>query len=390
MRSRILKITAVLAITLLGLGLRYYAASTLRVDVDEPTYLRAAVNYAAYLRQGTWKWLIYYNYNSEHPAFYKIVYGAAELVQPPIPSPEKPRIRPTEPIQSAPSRLWILTGRYTSAAFSTLAVLALAAANPLAGLFLAVQTLGIKYTSSFYLEGLPFLTSLLAALAYQAWFRRINRPGPVPRQTHIWLLLSAGFVGMTAASKYVYLVVGLAIAVHYAIHAVKNRFPRQYTGLVAVWLLAALLSFYVFDPYLWKHPIENLLHSLTYFVNYTGSRYVVKASYPVYQPLLWLFKSYPDHFPYDRGSFVVNLDVPISVLAALGAFWLFKKNSFFFTWLVVALAVLLAWPTKWPQYTVMILPPLCWSASEGAAWLLSYPRRWLERGPLRQPEGPTE
>jgi len=33
-------------------------------------------------------------------------------------------------------------------------------------------------------------------------------------------------------------------------------------------------------------------------------------------------------------------------------------------WWVIGLAVLLLWPTKWPQYTLIIIVPLCLSAAE--------------------------
>ena len=62
--------------------------------------------------------------------------------------------------------------RNVAAAFGVLEVLALAIFNPLAGLFLAIQTWAIKYTSEIMVEAVPSLMSLLAVLFYMQARRR--------------------------------------------------------------------------------------------------------------------------------------------------------------------------------------------------------------------------
>jgi hypothetical protein len=92
--------------------------------------------------------------------------------------------------------------------WGTLAVLALAVINPLAGFFLGIDTLSVKYTSEVYLEALPLLTSLLCGLTYVRWVDRAHEPRTSGQPPVLWLIPSALFLGMTAASKYVYGVVG--------------------------------------------------------------------------------------------------------------------------------------------------------------------------------------
>ena len=79
--------------------------------------------------------------------------------------------------------------RTVSAVLGTLEVLALAFLNPLAGLFLAIYTWQIKYTSQIMLEPLPSLMSALAVLFYFKARSRILARKPAVLLG--WLILSA-------------------------------------------------------------------------------------------------------------------------------------------------------------------------------------------------------
>ena len=65
------------------------------------------------------------------------------------------------------------------------------------------------------IEALPSLMSLLAVLCYI----RANRSAGSARGSAArgWLLLSAAALGLTAASKYIYCVAGVAIAVDWIV-----------------------------------------------------------------------------------------------------------------------------------------------------------------------------
>ena len=368
MNKKILKIVLVLTIVLIGLGLRIYAVNHLPIDMDEPVYLSAALDYNNFIRNGEWTQLAWYDGNYEHPAFSKIMYAFALLTQDPLEKLYYQKdFNRLSPIQTSEGKPWGLAGRYTSVVFSTIAILFLAIFSPWAGLFLSIQTICIQYTSEIYLEALPLLTSLLSVLTYLKWFKKQRNENIKVRDTrNFWLLLSALFLGMTAASKYLYCVAGIAILLHLLIHMIQKKQIKEKMPYLFFWGLFSLLMFFVFDPYLWPHPFQRLWGTLTYHMNYHNSAIVKRYDYKFWQPFVWLSQSAPLHFPYLEGSFLIKFDLPISLLALIGLPRLFKENRVFFLWLIIAFVVLLLWPTKWPQYILTLVVPLSLSAAEGA------------------------
>jgi ABC-type sugar transport system permease subunit len=79
----------------------------------------------------------------------------------------------------------------------------------------------------------------------------------------------------------------------------------------------------------------------------------------------------------DPASFVVLADLPITVLAAVGLRRLWQRQRVFALWLLLAFAFLVAWPTKWPQYLLVLSAPLSLSAGYGARMALEPVGRWL-------------
>ena len=107
--------------------------------------------------------------------------------------------------------------RGVAAVLGTLTAFLVALLNPLAGLWLAIHTFTIKYTSQVMLEALPALTSALVVVAYEraranAWSRR-------------WLALAALALGLTASSKYLHCVVGIVV-----VALACGDFPRHDSG----------------------------------------------------------------------------------------------------------------------------------------------------------------
>lgn len=365
MKKRVIYYGAILVVILLAFGVRFYAANRLNVDHDEPVYLRDAIAYAQYMRTGQFKMLAWYERTYEHPALFKILYGVSLLTQRPIdklPDEDLPRLTP---IRQAEARDWNMTGRYVSVFLASLAVAVLAFVNPLAGFFLAVNTLSVKYTSQVYLEALPLLTSLLSALTYLRWFANIRKdPGAINRQAS-WLVLSAIFLGMTAASKYVYCMVGIAIVLHLVIAFLQKQIPPRVLGWLIGWGLLSILMFFVFNPYLWPHPVNRFVKTLTFHADFQNSNIVRLYGYPLWQPILWLLNPSRFYNPAPKSAFIVDIDTWIFILALVGLPRLFQQKRLFFYWLLVGLSFLLAWTTKWPQYTLVILVPFAVAASEG-------------------------
>jgi hypothetical protein len=385
MTKRILYIAAVVLVVLLAGGVRLYAAQRLNVDYDEPVYLGAAVDYAHSMRSGNFKMLAWSDNTYEHPALYKILYGVLLLTQQPLdrlPDKDLPRLAPIASTAAGP---WNVAARYLSVFWGTLAVLVLACVNPLAGLFLAVDTLSVKYTSEVYLEALPLLTSLLCALSYMRWDAVVRREPASSRRAWIWLLLSAVFLGMTAASKYVYSIVGLAILIHFAVSVVRGRLPRKLILYLAAWAVLSLAMFLLFDPYLWPHPYSRLSKSILFHEVFQDSRLVQQYHYASWQPLRWLsaFAAYYDLDP--ASAFLINVDTLLFVLAVIGLPRLYRTQPFFFYWLITGLVFLLAWTTKWPQYTVIILAPFSMAAAQGVLTFWDLARRSFTPGRASNP-----
>jgi hypothetical protein len=373
MSARLRYVAAVVLVSLVGLGLRLYAAPRLNVDYDEPVYLSAAVEYAQAMRTGNLKMLAWSEHTYEHPALQKILYGVVLLTQPELdrlPDNDLPRLAP---IAATEAGRWNIAARHLALAWGTFAVLALSMLNPLAGFFLAVSTLSVKYTSEVYLEALPLLTGLLSAMAYLRWFELVRRTTDRRVYALSSLVLSAVLLGITAAGKYVHAVVGIAVAVHCIAAILRRQLPSRTLALLAGWGVLSLLMFIVFDPYLWPHPVARLTKSILFHENFLDSRLVEMYAYPFWQPLRWLsaFAAYYDLGP--PSVFRLDLDSFIFVAAILGLPRLCRRQPLYFTWLLVGLLFLLLWTTKWPQYTTIVLAPFCLSAASGVmtAWDLA-------------------
>ena len=360
-RARVLRLALVVGVVVLAALLRERAVEMLPTDYDEDNYLRAAQQYAAALRSGDWNAVASNRENLEHPPGTKLLYGVVLAGLPP--APEVPR-RPLSaaPPGSLPEPHFTLA-RVTGAAVGVLAVAALAVFDPVAALFLAVSSWQVKYTSEVMLEAVPALTSLLAVLFYVRW-----RSGRLDR----WLVLSGVALGLTAATKYVYCIAGVAIAVDWAAQIVRERRtataaptpaaePHQSLRPVLAWSAVAVIIFLAANPYLWPDPVNRLRDSLLYHPGYATGESVRTASLPPWQPLVWLSGAVPWH----PGVFLVTADALIGLLALAGLRRAWQRDRVFALWLVLGLGFLLVWPAKWGQYVLVVTAPLSVVGSDG-------------------------
>lgn len=365
-KRRVLVLAAILVFALAFL-LRERAATSLPTDADEATYLNAAGAFALLIRQGHWGGFLQTNPNPEHPPLNKILFGLAVAgTNEPLPF-INPQAAVNSPPGAAARRISVWLGALT-AGF-------LALVNPMGGFFYAVHTMTIKYTAEIMLEGLPSLTSLGAVLAYLQ-FQRSNKNG--------WWLASALLLGLTAAGKYLYALVGFAILLDWyfrrwdwpsASLQRASTLPVSLLRRIAppremlLWGVSALFFFLIANPYLWPNPLGRLTDSLFFHSTYsTGAPEVLQAAFPVYQPFLWLVTSAADWHPQD--VFLFSIDLFIIGLAVFGLTRLWKKAPVFVFWLAVGILFLLAWPTKWPQYILVLTAPLSLAAGEALLILL--------------------
>jgi hypothetical protein len=363
---------------LLAFGVRMYAANRLDVDFDEPVYLGAGNEYANAIRTGKYKLIAHIRHTFEHPALYKLLYGVALLTERPVEKFHESDLPRLAPIATVEAREWALTGRYVSVFLGTLAVATLAFLNPLAGFFLAIFTFSVKYTSEVYLEALPLLTSLLCVFAYLRWFESVHQKTFMSNSDVLWLSLSAVFLGMTAASKYVYSVAGITIAVHFLIALLQGQIPRRTFIFFIGWVCLSIFMFFVFNPYLWRHPWSRLLQTIAFHIKFQDSNIVMAYNYPFWQPLRWLSGLGIEQKALGSASaFIFRLDTFIFIFALIGLPRLFQQKRFYFYWLMIGLFFLLLWSTKWPQYVLIILVPFSIAAAEGVATVWEAAQRYV-------------
>ena len=363
-------------IFLLALSARVHLPDSGRIEYDEKDYAKAAVQYSNHLKSGDLGFIIRDNYNYEHPAFNKLVYSLALL---PFPAQEPFDLSKPLPVRQIGQFHEVVAMRWVSVAFGSLAVFLLALVNPWAGLFLAIHTYAIKYTSVIYLEALPLFAALLSFQAFSIFLKR----GPA-KQTFKWLVLSATALGIAAASKYMYAVVGVVMVLYCGFWMIRKRQPLF--RYLAIWAFVSLLVFWAADPYLWVNPIQRLSASLKFNIDFANGPAVKFTAYPRWQPIQWLLKSMPQQpqtritaFFLQPGDFWISIDTWIFALGMIGLPLTIKRHPEYFTWLVVGLAFLLIWSTKWPQYVLLVLPPLCLAAAEGVQTLFLIAKMGLRK-----------
>jgi ABC-type sugar transport system permease subunit len=343
------------AVTILALLLRLRAAETLPIDYDEDDYLAVAVDYSSAIRRGEFAEIVNYDYNLEHPPLSKLVYGIALLALPET-QPIK-KLPSSAPIASSLPNPHFIVTRTISVILGTLEVCVLGLLNPIAGLFLAVNTWQIKYTSQIMLEPLPALLSLIVVYGYYK-----SRRG-----WGFWLVLSAVSFGLSIAAKYPYGIVGVAIILDWLwmTRPISGRSGSSrlmsWIKPVLIWGVIVVLIFLMFNPRMWINPVDRLFSTVSFHFEYAQSNQVAQAGLPVWQPLVWLSMSVPWH----PGVFIVSIDFLITLLALIGFRQLWSKYRVFALWLSIAIGFLLIWPTKWPQYILILTAPLSLSAAEG-------------------------
>jgi hypothetical protein len=362
----ILRILVALAVGALAFGVRWRAVELLPTDYDETPYLTSARALADVLRSGDLAALTTTNLQPEHPQLMQLLFAAAILPAPDSePSAERPNVGGG---MSKLPEAQLLAARTAAATFGALEVLLLACLSPLAGLFLALHTYTVRYTSLVMLEALPAFTSLAAVVSYQR-FRHTQRSA--------WWIASGVLLGLSAAGKYMYAVAGVAILIDWGLtlRATPAGFASKLRPLLG-WGLLSLATFLAANPFLWPDPLWRLENSLFYHAQYSGA--ANPDRFPPWQPLVWLATSLPQATARAAPPlYLLRLDVWISLLALVGLDRLWSKQRVYVLWLGVGLLFLLVWNTKWPHYVLILTAPLCLAAAAGAQRLVVEPLRAL-------------
>jgi 4-amino-4-deoxy-L-arabinose transferase-like glycosyltransferase len=360
--SKIMYIIGILAAVAAAVGLRLRAVNMLPTDYDEPVYFHAAQLYSEEIHTGDLTGIMNVDVNMEHPPLFKILYGFVLTAFPP--TQELTQAQVDNPLSTTLPQPQGRALRLTSAGVNVLEVLLLAILNPMAGLCLAVHTYSIKYTSQIMLEALPAFTSLVVVAAYLKARKKMN----------FFLVLSAIFLGLTVASKYMYAIIVVPVLVHWILiwkEGQERIHFKKMIGPVLLWGGIAVVSFFLADPYLWPSPIERLESTISYHFAYAQGAHVAEVGYPWWQPFVYIFSSVPWH----PTVFTLPLDGFIFILSLFGFKRSWQKEPIYILWFVIGMFFLLIWPTKWPQYILMVAAPLMMIAAEGVDYLILSPIR---------------
>lgn len=242
--------------------------------------------------------------------------------------------------------------RAVAAFLGTLLVAAVTLINPAAGLFLALHSTEAVFTTRVYLEALPALSSTIAVFAYVK--------SRTSRQRR-WFYLAAMALGITAASKYIYLVAGLAI-LPFLIWDYRRK-PAQIVLFGAI----VLVCFVFLNPYLWNDPVMRVRQSIEYHLAYSKGAAVVKSARPWWYELAYLALAEGFMKPL---VWHISLNTLIFALSWFGLRSLYRASRVYVAWFAIAAAFLLVWPTKWNQYSLIFITPMCLSAGYATMGLL--------------------
>jgi hypothetical protein len=184
-----------------------------------------------------------------------------------------------------------------------------------------------------------------------------------PDKVNPWLWVSAVSLGAMAASKYTYLMMVIPIGF---IAVWQRKIPWKW---LVFYLLAAVGVFWILNPTLWRDPFSRLADALLFHSRYTQGFDVQRAAYPWYQSVIWLATALPWH---PEVFFFFTLDEFIFWTGVVGSFTYTRKQPWLGVWFFSQFIILLAWPTKWPQYSLIVVPAMCLLGSGLLRWVYGW------------------
>ncbi|PKO18601.1 MAG: hypothetical protein CVU39_03940 [Chloroflexi bacterium HGW-Chloroflexi-10] len=312
-------------IVLFSILLHFWTVWQLPIDFDEPVYLSAAKEYGQFIQNGDINGIVNNPENREHPALVKLLYAIPFVMFP----------------EEIHLDLYVYLARTLSALMGVLTVWMVARVNPWSGLLLALHSMTLKYSSQAYLEAVPQFLALMAVLFM---IRAVQTKTSIKS-----FFYSAIFLGGTAAAKYPYLII-IVVLLYLGI---QSKFLRVKDWIVYSGI--ALVVFYILNPSVWLNPFGEIISNLNFHIVYSQSAHVQSSGYPWYQPVLFLFTSVQWH---PNVFFFVTTDEIMFMLAIFGIYFEVKEKNWSAVWCITGLLFLLVWPTKWPQYTMVLTPVL--------------------------------
>ncbi|PIN93983.1 hypothetical protein COU54_00720 [Candidatus Pacearchaeota archaeon CG10_big_fil_rev_8_21_14_0_10_31_24] len=342
------KIYIIILILLSAFILRVYSSNNMPEDDDEGIYLKAANEYRPLINEKNINGIIEYKYNSEHPALTKLIYSVALNL-----------VKPSK--QDKKSQIYV--GRIISSIIGTAAVGIISLMNPMAGFLFAIQTISIKYTSEMMLEAIPLLACLLSIYFILKSKLSLDKCS----------IISAISLGLVFGSKISYF--PILIPIIFILLKEKKYSLKNFI----IYGIIAILTMLLLNVSWWNHPVTEISNTIHYHINYSVGEYVQRVGFPWYQPLKWISHPKIDN----QNVFPIYLDTLIFILAIIGLKKEYIKRKWSIVWLFSSVIILLIWPTKWPQYSLIAIPPLCLTASSGISQIFSILKRLFSKNKIK-------
>lgn len=323
-----IRILLVILIAILGMFLRWHALNMIGPDMDEENYVSIAKEYSELLKKGNLNGIIEYKTNIEHPVFLKLSYGLGLLIA------EKIGYN----CEGCNQDLFVT--RIVSTAFTVPHLVIISAISPAAGLLFAISSLQIKYSVETMFDG---ASSFFATLAFVLFiFRYKNK---------YFIYLSALIFGFAFASKYTSITTAITIFVMMVYYIAKKKMKARE---MLFFILISVIVFFMLDPILWNNPIVVFKKSILYHASYMNGEHVKEVNLPFYMPILYFIQGKINEW--NPGAFYINADLIIFVLGIIGLPFLYFRIKPIFIWYMINFVCLLIYPTKWPQYTLILIP----------------------------------
>lgn len=364
-RTRLLALLVALVAVLVAVWQRTQAVERLSQDYDEAVYLPIAFDYARMMEQGRWGDVGALRENSEHPPLVKLLYAEAVRVTE-APEPDWDDVPMGQPLPDAARPAFRATRRLSAVA-GVIQVGLVATVDPLGALLLAWDPYHTKYTSQAYLEAVPGLLAVLALLAFERARRGAKDFAPG------WLAVSGALLGLAAAGKYPYGLVGGLTMLPFLVTGARTRWQAW-----AAFVVPTAAVFFLANPALWSSPFASLWESVTFHWDYSHSAHVRRSALPWYQPLAYLVDPWLSRS--QEGIYLTGFNAwAVLPLAVVGAPRTWRERPVWAVGAGVGLVFLLLWSTKWPQYLLLVLPALCICAGGGVRTVFGWGARLLHK-----------
>lgn len=352
--------------------IRCFSMFNFPVDWDERTYSRAALRYAEKILTLRFDEIPTVDFNYEHPALIKLAY-AVPIVLDGHRAFERVGI-PANPHAAVSGEIHVAY-RAVSAFFNLLLAQCLIyLIHPLAGFYFMIHSIMAEFGSTVRLEAIPALFAFLAV--YAGWealrpFETQSGGRSTRFDSRRWLL-SALFLGITAAAKLIHCVAAVAIGVIWISTMIRGVTIRgRLLRMTVLYALIVIAAFFAFNPSSYYDPIGAVRGMVEFHLRFQEN---MAGHQPWYQPIVWITRSVPIAWPgngvlnpvqEDPFGFVFAADELIFLLALLGFRQLFRRNKIYLLWLIFGVTFMFFWGTKGQQYAATVTVPICIAAMYG-------------------------